>query len=186
MCNGLGGWKAQLGAECTIKNYTRRTLRSVYGYLNVGSKDKCCVYLCGGRCVDTDESSGDWCWYLDSILYLVTALLLSPLGAQEASAISWTNILPWPLPRHSSPPPPAQAQLSKHLILETAVCQIYLFSILWTTKNNYFCGIETCEHYRYSSTWNQKKSHQLLGSFYLWCRVLWILNAFLDLKINQM
>ena len=87
MCNGLGGWKALLGAECTIKNYTRRTLRSVYGYLNVGSKDKCCVYLCGGRCVDTGEL---WRLMLVSGQYLVTApLLLSSelmVVTQEADA----------------------------------------------------------------------------------------------------
>ena len=121
MCNGLGGWKALLGAECTIKNYTRRTLRSVYGYLNVGSKDKCCVSLwrqvCGVWTLARALQS--WRLMLVSGQYLVTcngSLTLAPSSrssgwTQEASASSWTNILPCPLPRHSSPPP---RHLHKH------------------------------------------------------------------------
>ena len=101
------------------------------------------VYLCGGRCVDTGESLESWRLMLVSGQYLVScngSLTLAPSSrssgwTQEASASSWTNILPWPLPRHDSPPPrPASCTSTTQQtfdIIETVVCQIYLFSIFW-------------------------------------------------------
>ena len=99
VCNGLGGWKAQLEAECTIKNYTRRTLRSVYDYLNVGSKDKCCVSLTrqvwSVQCGHWELERGDWCWYRDRILYLVTELRLRVDSGQRR------RHLPGPISQHT-------------------------------------------------------------------------------------